>query len=72
VTNSQYRREERIEILRGRLQLLHGMKTRHEQAGWRKRRELAGSHLESNEKKPVLSRGYVGHKLEGSEHASAI
>lgn len=71
-TNSQYIREERTEIPRGWLQLFHGMKNRHEQASWGQGKGLAGSHLESNEKKFSPSRGYVGHRLEGSEHAGAI
>lgn len=39
---------------------------------WGERKESAGSHLESNEKKLELSRGYVGHRLGGSEYAGAI
>lgn len=43
VTNSQYIREETTEIPRGWLQLFHGMKNRHEQAGWRREKNWLGA-----------------------------
>lgn len=70
VTKSQYRREERKEIPRGWLQLFDGM-NRPEQAGCGGERtgwEPRGS----NEKQPVPSRGYEGHRFGGSERTGVL